>query len=576
MSLPITYKYECFRQGVYLGILPKVTSQFTYTQDINTPGCQTVITVAQDIDTQQLATSSLTDESSNQLTDESGNALITDRAPDVYGDKIFSSMIQNGNEIRVWEYTQFQPNGVKVFDGFVQRWNPHIGNNDSVDITVNNYGVELNNNILYGELSADQAVTTPDSTGNIIDMSNSPFSLEEGAQTFLTGPDITNISGIMLQFYPSSIPGYTPSPNMTVQLYTYTPGANPDSGSLIASVSGTANQTIYGAPTSVPFTTISFGSPITVNPYTYYSVVFSVSSEYTNLLLSSDTYSDGSAWQYESGAWTVQTESIVFITLAQNSEGAFTNSIYFSQDPSAMLTNFMGNYISGGGHCGIGNITSSNALGTYPFVLNTVLEGLTACLSMSPSGYYWYVDPGSNLLYYQPKNSTPDHTLTFKVHFSTYELLVTSENTINSAYLTAGTDAFGNAILAYAENIHSVANFGQVLDRITDSRIIDAPTAQLVINNYVTTNSIENYQSTVNIMASNYDLTTLKLGQVIATNGSGTYLDTIKTQIVNIARYSDYVTLTLGTVPKRGSTKAQRIENSLLATQTINNPLSAI
>lgn len=573
MALPITYKYEVYRQGTYLGILPKVTSEFNFSQDINSGGSQIVITTAQDVDTQQLSVSLLTDESGNQLTDESSNNLTTSRASDIYGNNIFSSMIQDGNEIRVTEYTQWQPNGVIVFDGLIKRWNPHIGSGDSVDLTVLSYGVELDNDILYGSVSIDQAVTSVDTEGNYIILNNT-FPLK-GAQTFTTGPEITNIEAILVQCPTGVFGAVNSGGTITATLYTYT-GGNPDSGTLLGSGSATAVGS--GNFQSTPFTAIGIGS-IDVTPSTQYAVVFTTTAFDIFITQSNSSYTGGSSWSYgspTSGVWTQSTQSLVFMTLAAN-EGDYTNTVYFHTDPVGMLLEFLSNYhTTRHGHIGEGTITTSNVKATYQFVLNTVLEGIQACLSMAPSGYFWYVDPGANALSFKPKSATPDHVFTMKVHLNTVELIVTSETTINAAYLTAGSDFNGNTILVYAENSMSITNFGRVLDRITDSRIVDGDTAQLIVNNYVDTNSVENYETTVIILASVYDLTLLKWGDVIGFNGSNGYIDTLQMQIVTIERHEDYAQLTLGTIPRRASAKVEEIQRSLLSSQTVSNPLSAI
>lgn len=576
-TLEPTYNYEVFRQGTYLGILPKVDSEFTYTQDINTPGTQIVVTTAQDIDTQNQAVVGLTDESSNVLTTEAGIPLTTDRTPDIYGSAIFNSMIQNGNEIRIWEYTKWHPNGVLVFDGRITRYNPHIGNNDSIDLTVCSYGIEADNALLYGSVSPDQVVTAPDPSVGSFAAQNSPFPTAYCAQTFTTGPNVTNISAIVLECigsFQANTGLFTPG-SFAVELYTYS-GGNPGGGTFLGTTNSVSVTTNYDDVTAVPPVVASFSSPIAVNPNTGYAFVIVTSSQNIAFVPASSSYTAGTGWQFAASTWTSETYSMVFLTLTDNTNLQFTNSIYFNDDPGSMLSDFMTNYQSLGGKIGTGSIVTTGASATVAFVMNTVLEGIQECLTLAPSGYYWYVDPGSNLLYYQPKSTTPDHVFTFKVHINTFELLIISENTINAAYLTAGNTTDGIPIIAFAQNPDSIAKYGQVLDRITDSRILDAPSAQLVIDNYVATNSVEQSQSTINIFASNYDLTTLKLGQVIGFNGFGSYADNIQLQIVNIERYSEYVTLTLGTLPKRASTKAEKLERSLLSTQTVNNPLSAL
>lgn len=575
MALPITYKYEVFApSGTYLGILPKVSSQFAYTQDINTPGSQIVITTAQDIDTQQLPVSLMTDESGNQMTDEGGTNLMTnDRVQDIYGDNIVQSMVQNGNRVRVWEYTQWQPNGVLVFDGRITRWNAHIGSSDSIDLTVLNYGSEFDNSIAYGDNSIDQAVTDPDLSGNNnVFCGNSTFKC---AQIFTSGPDVTNFSGCLVEGTIGVLGGNPLVPiTVTVTLYRYT-GGNPDSGTNLGSQTFTVTGSV---DLPYPPLTALFGSAIPISPNTQYALVFTATSAANVVVFdcTTDTYLNGVAWQW-TGSWAALTSglSMVFLTFSSNTTNQYTNSVFFNADPAAMVTNLMTHYNSGGGHVTVGTITSSPAVATVSFILNTLTEAMAECLQLAPSGYYWYVDPGTNQIVFKPKSTTPDHIFTFK-QVGAFELLVTTENTKNAAYLTAGNDTNGNTILAFAENNGSAGEFGVGLDRLNDSRILDGTTAQLVANNYVNTQSVEQYQSQITIFATNYDLTLLKFGQIVGFNGFNSYADTLQMQIISIARYDDYATLNLGTIPVRSSSKAERIERSLLATQTMNNPLTAL
>jgi hypothetical protein len=51
MEIERTYQYKVFRNNVYLGLLPNVTSDFSYRQPINTGGVKMEVVISQTLDT---------------------------------------------------------------------------------------------------------------------------------------------------------------------------------------------------------------------------------------------------------------------------------------------------------------------------------------------------------------------------------------------------------------------------------------------------------------------------------------------------------------------------------------------
>src|SRR5487761_1650585 len=130
--------YQVFdSKGNYLGLLPNVTSEFTYSQDINTSGTQTTITCAVNSDTAPTPVTTIDTETGIAITDESGVDLYTERQPDVVGDSNSNILFKNGNKVKIYEVGYYYPNGKLRFSGEIDRIEANIGSgNDTIKLVV--------------------------------------------------------------------------------------------------------------------------------------------------------------------------------------------------------------------------------------------------------------------------------------------------------------------------------------------------------------------------------------------------------------------------------------------------------
>src|SRR3990167_2628228 len=115
MALEKTYRYEISRNGVFLGILQNVTSKFGFTQNINSAGVQVNISVGQSADVAPQAPSPLLDETGDPLLDETGAIITDEKMIDIVGDSSEKTLIRNDNDISIYEFSDYHPNGVLVF-----------------------------------------------------------------------------------------------------------------------------------------------------------------------------------------------------------------------------------------------------------------------------------------------------------------------------------------------------------------------------------------------------------------------------------------------------------------------------
>lgn len=147
-TLQKKYVYKIYRDGTYLGELPNVISEFGYTQQLFTAGTELSIECGINVDTSSEQPEAILDENGSPILDEAGEILYEERASDVFGDESSLALIRNENDVEAYCYDQANPNGVKVFAGYISTWEADFGGSDNVYIKVLSYGAELDNYII--------------------------------------------------------------------------------------------------------------------------------------------------------------------------------------------------------------------------------------------------------------------------------------------------------------------------------------------------------------------------------------------------------------------------------------------
>lgn len=579
-DVPKRYDYKVFdSNNVYLGNLPNVTSQFGFSQDINTAGAQITVECAVSPDTSLLPTNVLTDESGNILTDESSVTLTDEGTPPIMSPGSFTTgaIIKNGNLVQVWEYGFYNPNGKCLFRGEIERWEASFGagggsggaamgdtSSDTITLLIYSDGQDLDNYLVRGNpytYTADVSQTSQNTSvvvsANAIGAGHDFF-----GQTWKVGAGVTNLGAISLLLNGSA--------NVTVTAYD-TPA--------LSHIYGVSTQfvNVVGA-TEIQF---AFSSLITTIPAStlFYSVTVDAGQSITLYASTANPYANGAMYEalYSgSGGGSYITTSVsgydmYFKTFSGTGS---TTGTFTSQDPTTgMLAPIMSDYISRGG---VITYTSSTiqATGlslTATFNTRTAYDAIQAILTLAPNGFYFYVDLGTDVLYFKQASTTADIVLTKDHHFDQITIIATIENVINQSFFTGGPVS-GVNIYTSSSDPTSISLYGPRLDRTSDNGIIDLPTAQTIPASDVAEKKSEQYQTTVTVVDKTMDTTTLKPGLTVGLNGFGTFADSLIAQIVRVDYTPEEATLTLGVLPPRQSTALDQITRQLLAQQTLANP----
>lgn len=348
MFVQKTHQYKMFTpSGSYLGLLPNVTSDFNYNQNIATAFAQMTVEVAQSADVAQLATEALTDEAGNAIQDEAGNNINIERQPDIVGSSNSNALIANNNLIQVYEYSNYYPNGLLVFSGYISKLQTVFGNDDNIVLTCISQGQDLSQYLVTTGDSASISQTTDDGTTlSLVPGSAKGLDFQGVIQTF-TVPSAISIGGITVEI------ATTEAGTLNIQVLQQAgTGPNPSSDPII--ISGSVHLGIVSKSAQK----VAFSVPTTISPgFTYYfEATWSPDSgddvAATLYLSSLNPYANGSVYTFATSgttyyiSGTYATDDCYFIVWAH---GTSVTGAYANDDPTFMLTDIMTNYISQGG-----------------------------------------------------------------------------------------------------------------------------------------------------------------------------------------------------------------------------------
>lgn len=568
-DIQTTYDYKVYdKDGEYLGKLEGVTSEFDYDIEINSAGSSIEIVLEKTGDTSDERVQPIETEGGLQIETESSEPITTERTPDVVGNFNSKALIVNNNIVKVVEYSTYNPNGVVVFQGYISRWRAVFGASDNIIVTVLGFGTGLDNYIIEEPENVDLTQNSQNTSATLGTYAGFPAF----GQTFVAGD--TSISSI--EVYLSA----TSPTNVNLSLYNSAAEGKLD---ILDAASRLGRAIVNVSNTSPGVVRFTFSTPVTTIPGNTYFFAVKDPLNTTNVTIyyqNTDIYAGGamhlgvgiSPFDYQpTPVGATPASDLYFITY---SSGGATGTTFVSFDPSNIIRNNLDSYNSTGGEVTYtpSSIQDTGVTVTYTFSVNTLLEGIRKMLSIAPANWYWFVDPGTNVLYFKETNSSADHTFIKGRHIESLDLQATIEHVKNIVYFTGGETAGTNLFLK-ATNANSLAANRVGVERITDGRVTIQATGEAIQQAFLDENSTEQYTSSVTILSNTYDISTITVGQTVQFRNFGvSFVENIILQIVSVRRMTDMVILKLGVLPRRQNIQIESIQRRLLETQTANNP----
>lgn len=247
---------------------------------------------------------------------------------------------------------------------------------------------------------------------------------------------------------------------------------------------------------------------------------------------------------------------------------------YLSQDPSDILRDVLDKYTSAGGIVSYAGSTISNTSTTvtYTFKVNTTLEGIKKSLELAPSDWFWYLDMGQNLIYFQPRPAIAQHTFILGKHIENLNLEKYIEDITNVIYFTGGDTGGGeNLFKKYVDTASITAN-RRGLQRISDNRVTLESSADIISESELDRNSEPRYRSSITILDKVYDIESISLGDVVQFRNFGNYVDSLLLQVVSINYQPDKIGLQLDTLLPSVNKRVADIRRNLDSVNTLENP----
>lgn len=448
------------------------------------------------------------------------------------------------------------------------------------------------------------------------------------------GSDIM-LTEILLSGYKSG----SPTGNMYLEIYAHTGTYGTDgkpTGSALATSSNVNVAALTGAYTTMTFSFTGSNQIHLATGTNYVFVVRYAGASGSNYVVVDgnipSTYAGNFSYK-ESGDWTVSGASIdlnfyvngkqidttarayynfersgsesesyssvnVIPFIAYSADGSTTVE-YLSQDPAVIMRDIIDKYRLQGG---VLNYTEDTIelCGTevsYTFSGNTVYEGISKCLELAPTGWYWYVDYATNLIHFHPSDTTPTHTLSLEKDLKDAKFEKRIEDLINTIYFTGGGDP---PLYKKFTNQNSVTKYGIKAAKYIDQRVTVLETAQTITDAILSTKSEPELRVTLEVLDNGaddgigYDIESIKVGDVVGVRnvsqqvGLSTWdiarwdndywdfniynLSSLQMIIQKINYKADILTIQASTIAPDVNKRIEDINRNLETLQTLNNP----
>lgn len=532
-----------YSTGNLLGSIPNVTSDFTYTHNINSIGSSTEIDVA-------------------LPADELPEYIALDNYVEVwlsYGSVGDQEPIQDHDGIDILDHNNLpiesveitgRPFGIRKFSGYISRIRRAYGSSEGATITLLSHGADTDNYMLetgsFVELIS-QAVNSQYVTS---------FVNRRQSLTLTAGDTITYIN-ILVQNTGSIIN------QRTLRLHD-----SNDQEILNVTIPVSGNAKEWANFVFSPYNVATTG--------TYYIYLGDTlqTTRYFGSNGGTNPYPGGALQTWNGSTWNSAGNDLAFVVGSNIRQQKVT---FNSTEPEQIAINALTSGYNYTGEVSPGDIDTSDSIISYTFNTNTTAEVLDRVISLTPYNWWWSVDLANNRYNLKRLSTTVDHLLVLGVHLESLEITESIENLVNTVYFTGGEIAAETNLFIKRTNEASIQKYRPGLVKLSDNRVTVPDSAELIVRNELENYGDKRYSTSVVVSAGTYDIETIQVGQVIGfagiENGQAPY--GLRLQVQSIQYSPESVTLALDTLPRPVSKRLEDLNRNLTQTENQNNPNSA-
>lgn len=591
------YQYKIYNKGLFLGEWSdEVSSEPTFKLQINTLGTTMPIKLGRTLDSLENIPEQLYDQSGDDFLAQDGDTLIgyagtsnavgADSDADVNYDVEVNAyyggydylITQQGEPLVTQDYELLYvidgaPEGRSLITGFITKWKAGYNGDEAIDTSLSTYGWELNQIILE---TANTLAIDVATDNNTIYFGRDGTGVKDKLRQTITAPSTgllrkVVLKGVELGYWSGTPKGGPAVVTVTLDIYAGTA----HTGTPLATVS--TNITSNSSPEFASYEEMVFelADYITLTNADTYSLVLSSgafnSSGDLDIYVLKGVYSGGSLVSIDSaGTTAAETNDIAF---ELHYAGGLTTVPFNSFDPSNIMKAIVDRAADNGAHISYTDesIAMTGTTVSYTFKTNTMAEAINKTLELAPADWYYYIDPADNVLYFQPRPTTPDHVFTLGKDIGTFEIERDMEEIKNVAYFSGG----GNpALFLKTVDQDSLDDWRRGLAKISDNRVTDSGSATVISEGFIERNREPQYRVTMTVSAADYDIETIKIGHLAAYRGFGNFIDELTLQITELSYELDTVKLILGTLKPPVSKRLEDLKRNLDVLEQQNNPSS--
>lgn len=552
--------YKHYTNGQFVRDLNPI-SEFSLSEEINKAGSEIIISIPVSLKDTSSANDAIF------IVDENDNFIITENADEIIaGTEVLVTGFPNiGDEIKVYQHDEFNPSGKIIFDGVVHRWKT-VYSQSNVQLYVRSKGLDLDNYLIQvfpNESIAEQLEYDNSYTIVGTGPKGEFFGNTNVSQTF-TVPVDTDITGVYL-YLSRAFDGSDISSPGRLELIEGSPSS---AGAVLGSVN-------FGIlPNTFELRLFQFSTSISLNQSATYHI------KVTNTFIGNEAgirtiqvyynslggYTSGQAYE----GTTAKGTDLYFQILTAT--GGLGNQ-FLSEDPSEILKELIDGYVASGGQVNYSpsSVATTNTTVSYTFKYNTYLEGLQKVVELAPPNWYFYVDSATNIVYFDKIPTTPNHYLTYSDHIVDLDIEYTMEQLSNLVYVVGG-EVNGVSLVSVASDVDSISTYGQRLSLNVDSRITLQNTADIVAENILKDKRNPAFVVKISVLAKNYDITTIRVGQLIGFRNVKGLLGELELQVVGKVYTPEKVDIYLSQLPISQSKRIEDINRNLKDNQTKDTP----
>lgn len=294
-----------------------------------------------------------------------------------------------------------------------------------------------------------------------------------------------------------------------------------------------------------------------------------MSQSYPAWLYVGTPYAGGTNYVFKSGAW-VEASSSYDIGFELWQEGGNTRVNELSIAPENIAKKVLDYNKTQGGLITYdkSTIDASFTIVSAPFNTNTLKESMDYILKLTPSNWFYYVDPGELLFNLHGQPSKVQQWFTLRKDIIRLELHKNIEQIVNDVLFTGGGDP---ALFREYVDTASRGQWRKGLAKLSDNRVTDNGTADILMEAAADEVSQPIWLGTVEVLRSEHPKF-IRPGELSGFRNFGNIIDLLTVRIVAVDVSPDKYTVQLGAQIPKQSQRIEDIKRNLTRIEIENNP----